>query len=54
MASTVTRGIRAMNSFGGGPKKADTGCRALVVGLWFPGLRGVLSAEFSTFTGVQG
>lgn len=36
MASTVTGRIRAMRSLGGGwgvAKKANTGCRVLVVGL---------------------
>lgn len=53
-ASTAARGMRAVNSCWGGLKKANSGCRALVVGLWFPELGGVLREKFFTFPEVQG
>lgn len=48
-ASTVARGMKAVISCWGGLKKANSGCRALVVGMWFPELGGVLRAKFFTF-----
>lgn len=44
----------AVNSCCAGVKNANSGCRALVIGLSFPELRGMLRAKFFTFTEVQG